>query len=107
MNLASLTAYLTGPPHHVHLIGVAGSGMSGIAALLLALGHRVSGSDKVATVDDTEGVVFREYRSAPEGLPRVETPADTGRDALLEAAGVVSALHSSSEPAMVDVKLKF
>ena len=41
---------------------------------------------------DTEGVVFREYRSAPEGLPRVETPADTGRDALLEAAGVVSAL---------------
>ena len=51
MNLASLTAYLTGPPHHVHLIGVAGSGMSGIAALLLALGHRVSGSDKVATVE--------------------------------------------------------
>jgi UDP-N-acetylmuramate--alanine ligase len=35
----------------VHLIGVAGSGMSGIAALLLALGHRVSGSDKVSTVE--------------------------------------------------------
>ena len=51
MNLASLTAYLTGPPHRVHLIGVAGSGMSGIAGLLLALGHRVSGSDKVATVE--------------------------------------------------------
>ncbi len=31
----------------VHLIGVAGSGMSGLAGLLLALGHRVSGSDKV------------------------------------------------------------
>ena len=27
----------------IHLIGVAGSGMSGIAGLLLALGHRVSG----------------------------------------------------------------
>jgi len=35
----------------IHLIGVAGSGMSGIAGLLLALGHRVSGSDKVATIE--------------------------------------------------------
>ncbi len=35
----------------VHLIGVAGSGMSGIAGLLLSLGHRVSGSDKVTTVE--------------------------------------------------------
>ena len=35
----------------IHLIGVAGSGMSGIAALLLALGHRVSGSDKSDTVE--------------------------------------------------------
>jgi UDP-N-acetylmuramate--alanine ligase len=36
---------------HIHLIGVAGSGMSGIAALLLGLGHKVSGSDKVDTVE--------------------------------------------------------
>ncbi len=36
-------------PHDIHLIGVAGSGMSGLAGLLLALGHRVSGSDKVTT----------------------------------------------------------
>jgi len=41
---------------------------------------------------DVDGVVFREFRSAPKGLPRVQTPADTGRDALLEAAAVVSAL---------------
>ena len=41
---------------------------------------------------DTDGVVFGQYKSPPEGLPRVQTPADTGRDALLEAAGVVSAL---------------
>ena len=33
----------------VHLIGVAGSGMSGIAGLLMDLGHIVSGSDKVRT----------------------------------------------------------
>jgi cell division protein FtsQ len=41
---------------------------------------------------DVEGVVFREFRSVPPGLPRVETPLDTGRDALREAAAVVSAL---------------
>lgn len=35
----------------IHLIGVAGSGMSGIAGLLLALGHQVSGSDKVSTIE--------------------------------------------------------
>ncbi len=35
----------------IHLIGVAGSGMSGIAGLLLGMGHFVSGSDKVSTVE--------------------------------------------------------
>ncbi len=30
---------------HIHLIGVAGTGMSALAALLLEAGHRVSGSD--------------------------------------------------------------
>ena len=35
----------------VHLIGVAGSGMSGIAALLLELGYQVSGSDKSTTTE--------------------------------------------------------
>jgi len=52
MTLASeldLEKMLTRERHRIHLIGVAGSGMSGIAALLLDLGHDVSGSDKVAT----------------------------------------------------------
>ena len=52
MNLLELQGALTGTaPRRVHLIGVAGSGMSGIAALLLALGHEVSGSDRVDTVE--------------------------------------------------------
>jgi UDP-N-acetylmuramate--alanine ligase len=49
MTLASdldLQQMLTRERHRIHLIGVAGSGMSGIAALLLELGHDVSGSDK-------------------------------------------------------------
>src|SRR2546423_44622 len=45
----TLSKFLTREQHQVHLIGVAGSGMSGLAALLLELGHRVSGSDKVST----------------------------------------------------------
>lgn len=40
-------------PLRVHLVGVAGSGMSGLALLLMGMGHRVSGSDKV-TSSETE-----------------------------------------------------
>ncbi len=46
-----LAKFLTQERHAIHLIGVAGSGMSGIAALLLELGHNVSGSDKVTTLE--------------------------------------------------------
>jgi len=49
MNGIDAGELLMAGPRTVHLIGVAGSGMSGIAALLLALGHRVSGSDRVST----------------------------------------------------------
>ncbi len=52
MTQAELREALTGAAsRRVHLIGVAGSGMSGIAALLLALGNQVSGSDRVDTVE--------------------------------------------------------
>jgi UDP-N-acetylmuramate--alanine ligase len=44
-----LAQMLTAERHKIHLIGVAGSGMSGIAALLLELGHDVRGSDKGST----------------------------------------------------------
>ena len=40
-------------PLRIHLLGVAGSGMSGLAALLLEMGHQVSGSDRV-TSGETE-----------------------------------------------------
>src|SRR5881227_1939000 len=46
-----LPKLLTREHHKIHLVGVAGSGMSGIAALLLELGHEVSGSDKTSTVE--------------------------------------------------------
>lgn len=62
-SIATLAQFLlyTGP-RNIHFIGVAGSGMSGLAGLLLALGHRVSGSDKVTTNEtdrlSREGLVF-------------------------------------------------
>lgn len=46
----------------VHLIGVAGSGMSGLALLLIELGHTVSGSDRVSTKETARleklGLIF-------------------------------------------------
>ncbi len=41
---------------------------------------------------DEDGVVFRDYAKAPVGLPRIETSAGTGSDALREGALVVAAL---------------
>jgi cell division protein FtsQ len=41
---------------------------------------------------DADGVVFREYKSAPQGMPRVRPGSSAGTDALREAATVVSAL---------------
>ncbi|MEO0017833.1 MAG: UDP-N-acetylmuramate--L-alanine ligase [Verrucomicrobiota bacterium] len=51
--MTDLTHRLTQPdaPLRIHLIGVAGSGMSGLALLLLGMGHRVSGSDRVTTAE--------------------------------------------------------
>ncbi len=40
-------------PARLHLIGVAGSGMSGLALMLMEMGHRVSGCDRV-TSKETE-----------------------------------------------------
>src|SRR5216110_3105616 len=51
MKDVDLAKFLTQERHAVHLIGVAGSGMSGIAGLLLQLGHQVSGSDKLDSLE--------------------------------------------------------
>ncbi len=46
-----LTDILSGGEMRIHLIGVAGSGMSGLAGLLLELGHHVRGSDRVKSLE--------------------------------------------------------
>lgn len=70
MNLSTLTDFLMGPPRRLHLIGVAGSGMSGIAGLAIALGHQVSGSDKAYNAEverlEKKGLKFNRPHSAAE-----------------------------------------
>ncbi|HYY14050.1 MAG TPA: Mur ligase domain-containing protein, partial [Chthoniobacterales bacterium] len=65
-----LTNWLTREHHRVHLVGVAGSGMSGLAGLLLQLGHDVRGSDKVTTLETERlqrlGLQFRQRQHAQE-----------------------------------------
>lgn len=46
-----LERFITRERHRIHLVGVAGSGMSGLSGLLIELGHAVSGSDKVTTME--------------------------------------------------------
>src|SRR5438094_8232032 len=46
-----LPRFLTREHHRFHLVGVPGSGMSGLAGLLIELGHAVSGSDKASTTE--------------------------------------------------------
>jgi UDP-N-acetylmuramate--L-alanine ligase/UDP-N-acetylenolpyruvoylglucosamine reductase len=50
-SLPNLTGFLTSEHHRIHLVGVAGSGMSGLAGLLIELGHTVAGSDKATTTE--------------------------------------------------------
>lgn len=57
------------------------------AIAVVELGGRLRGLD-------AEGVVFRDYRTAPKGMPRVRPTTSTGSDALAEAAGVVAVLPS-------------
>ncbi len=55
---------------------------------------------------DDDGVVFRGYAKAPADLPRVQTPAGTGTEALREGALVVGSLPEAlaAEVDHVDVR---
>jgi cell division protein FtsQ len=59
-----------------------------VAIAVVDIGGRLRGMD-------AEGVVFRDYKRAPPGLPRVETSIGTTSEALREAAAVISALPES------------
>ena len=52
----------------IHLIGIGGSGMSGIAEILLSLGYRVTGSD-VRRTDVVEGIEHHHHVNVTVGRP--------------------------------------
>ena len=56
-----------------------------VAIAVVEIGGRLRGMD-------ADGVVFRDYKKAPPGLPRVTTSIGTTSAALTEAAKVISAL---------------
>ncbi len=75
-------------PLRIHLIGVAGSGMSGLALLLLGMGHRVSGSDKVSTAETERmqgiGLDFStpHTAAAPRRMSRSHPPHEKRRSCI-------------------------
>jgi len=80
-----LQGFLTREQHRIHLVGVAGSGMSGLAGLLIELGHAVSGSDKVTSTDTERlqrlGLRFHKHHRpghAETGELVLFSPATTG-----------------------------
>ncbi|MGQ9512215.1 UDP-N-acetylmuramate--L-alanine ligase [Thermodesulfitimonas sp.] len=59
-------------PHNVHFIGIGGVGMSGLAALLLLCGHRVTGSDLKASaltekIQAQGAMVYKEHKAENVG----------------------------------------
>jgi UDP-N-acetylmuramate--alanine ligase len=73
--LPELSHVLTRERHRVHLVGVAGSGMSGLAGLLIELGHKVSGSDK-ATTTETDRLQRLGLRFYDQHLPELGQGAE-------------------------------
>ena len=78
-----LAEILVGGELRIHLLGVAGSGMSGIAGLLLELGHRVSGSDKVTTIE-----VERLQKLGLEFDPSQNAGAAAGADLVIYSSAI-------------------
>lgn len=58
------------------------------AVAVVDLGGRIRGLD-------ADGMVFRDYKAVPKGMPRVRPGVNAGVDALKEAATVVAALPGS------------
>jgi len=96
-----LPKLLTREHHKIHLVGVAGSGMSGLAALLLELGHEVSGSDKASTVETDRlqrlGLRFRQNHRADDA-----SAADlvVFSSAIKVDNPILTSTHDSGKPAV-------
>ena len=62
--------------HHIHLVGIGGAGMSGIAEVLLTLGYKVSGSDLAPSettkrLEELGGRIFLGHKESHVGDAQV------------------------------------
>ncbi len=64
-------------PRRIHFVGIGGVGMSGIAEVLLTLGHRVSGSDMTRERRDAPADGARRRRHARPPRRGGESPTST------------------------------
>jgi UDP-N-acetylmuramate--alanine ligase len=71
----------------VHLVGVGGAGMSGLARLLLAGGHRVTGSDR------SESAILEALRALGAEVWAPHDPARLGRPDLVAASTAIRATN--------------
>jgi UDP-N-acetylmuramate--L-alanine ligase/UDP-N-acetylenolpyruvoylglucosamine reductase len=94
-----LQRFLTREQHRIHLVGVAGSGMSGLAGLLIELGHAVSGSDKV-TSTETERLQRLGLRFHAQHRPEHADAADlvVFSSAIKDANPILVAGRDSGKP---------
>jgi UDP-N-acetylmuramate--alanine ligase len=111
--LPNLARFLTSEQHRIHLVGVAGSGMSGLAGLLIQLGHEVTGSDKASSTETDRlqrlGLRFynqhrSEHADAAELIvfssaikdnnPILLAARDSGKPLLRRAEAVAAIMHA-------------
>ncbi len=74
---------------HVHLVGVAGTGMGTLAGLLKAAGHRVTGSD--TAFYPPMGDALRRYGYPPAELRREPSAWELGGAALGDVPAAIAA----------------
>ena len=109
-----LEQVLRSGPQRIHLIGVCGSGMSGLARLLIAQGHQVSGSDltprKDAAAYMPEGVIYFEGHAASnvDGVALVvfssAIAAENAERRAAEAKGILCVRRAECLVVLADAK---
>ena len=77
-----------GAARRIHLVGIAGSGLSGLARLLASRGFQVSGSEQAesATLEKLRGEGIRSWVGQAQGtLPQAESQSRVAAGSLLAA----------------------
>lgn len=100
MTIEQFSGKLLNPeqPLRVHLIGVAGSGMSGLARLLIQMGHRVSGSDRVTSGETERLRVLGLDFSTPHSAEAVQ-----GVDAVIYSSAIRTTNPALAEALAQDI----